>query len=129
MRDSYKLSNVTKKPTLTPTQTHYCNNAFELLAADDDDKTIITSNKSTNNRAEQRPPLFQHKGYKLTAMAWKSMLTAHEKNHGPMPKAMLKTGGIQITIDMAVPDAGTTSHFVLPGAQSQTYSQPKRTLL
>ena len=44
------------------------------------------------------------------------MLHAHKSQHGEMPQAMLKAGGIKIAIDMAVADAGATSHFVLPGA-------------
>jgi hypothetical protein len=116
MRDSNKLNTITKRPTLTPTQPRYCSNAFQLLADDDDDRTIITSNKTTTTRETQRPPFFKQKGYKSNATAWRTMLTAHEKRHGPMPQTMLNTGGIRIAVDMAVADAGATSHFVLPGA-------------
>ena len=56
------------------------------------------------------------------------MLTAHDAQHGPMPQAMLKTGGIRIAIDMVVADAGATSHFVLPGAPV-TNVQPTKTPL
>ena len=116
MRDSNKLTKFTLLPTSTPTQTHYCSNAFQLLADDDDDKTIITSNTTTNIRGKQRPPFFHQKGYQSNAGAWKTMLAAHENSHGPMPQTMLTTGGIRIAVDMAVADAGATSHFVLPGA-------------
>ena len=115
MRDSNKLTKFTLLPTSTPTQTHYCSNAFQLLADDEDDKTIITSNTTMNIRGK-RPPFFHQKRYQSNAGAWKTMLAAHEKIHGPMPQTMLTTGGIRIAVDMAVADAGATSHFVLPGA-------------
>ena len=44
------------------------------------------------------------------------MCHAHETQHGNVSQEMLKAGGIKIVIDMAVADAGATSHFVLPGA-------------
>ena len=84
---------------------------------DDTDRTVVTSNCKGNT---QPPPnhkhIFNRQGYRSTAHAWQRMLNTHETQHSNMPQAMLKAGGIKITIDMAVADAGATSHFVLPGA-------------
>ena len=44
------------------------------------------------------------------------MLHSHETQHDEMPRAMLKTGGIKITINMAVADPGAMNHFILPEA-------------
>ena len=129
MRNSNNLNNITIQPTLDPTQTHYCSNAFMLLADDDDDKTIITSNRSTNATKYKVPTIFHHKGYNSTATAWKTMLADHEQQHGQMPQTMLNTGGIRIAVDMAVADAGATSHFVLPGAPVKNVTQTKTPLV
>ena len=84
---------------------------------DDDDKTVITLNCNNNTQpTAQSNTIFNQRGYCSPAQAWQQMLNAHENEHGNMPQAMLKAGGIKIAIDMAVADAGATSHFVLPGA-------------
>ena len=82
----------------------------------DDNKTVITSNcKGNTQTPPQHKSIFNRQGYRSTANAWQQMLQAPETQHGKMPHAMLKAGGIKIAINMAVADAGVTSDFVLPG--------------
>ena len=84
---------------------------------DDDDKTVATSNCNNNTQPPaESNTIFNQRGYCSPTQAWQQMLNAHENEHGNMLQAMLKAGGIQIAIDMAVTDAGATSHFVLQDA-------------
>jgi len=102
---------------LTPTKSTQNNNQYCAFVDDDDDITVVTSNCATNNQHKAtHTNIFSTKKYSSTATAWQRMLHAHESRHGEMPQTRLKAGGIKIAIDMAVADAGATSHFVLPGA-------------
>ena len=102
---------------MTPTNTTQTNTTYYDMENDDDDITVVTSNCEPKIRPTQTAAsIFATTKHSSPADAWQQMLHAHEAQHGEMPQAMLKAGGIKIAIDMAVADAGATSHFVLPGA-------------
>ena len=83
-----------------PTPTPITTNFYKSLATDEDDDDVTVMASNCGGKKEQIRPTTQSLLTRHTA--WNTM-----KNTNP---------SIQIALDTAIADAGTTAHFILPGA-------------
>ena len=107
------------------------NNYYASLDDDeDDDRTVVasncTSNKTINSASEtddstissyeSESPIILQSKHATRAQAWNHLLHKNCPPSSPHAETIYNTSNIKIGVDMAIADAGATSHFLIAGA-------------